>query len=224
VTHPSRDELISDARSCADDLTEPYRHAEPFVVWRTDSRGRKRRRIRLHHTEHPCLLDQLADAIDPTFRQSGGSPIGAKTPASGEPISVAASAALGFITDAVTRWRDRLNISDDGRHRWFTLHGDVRRLAAEAARLDRDRLARLAADLCLWRGVARHYCGWDRRPWTPDVRCPRCARLPGDRSGLRVWLDRRFARCLSCGVEWDGAAPLAQLGRMIAHEHADSAG
>jgi hypothetical protein len=218
---PSRDDLIANALDCAAELVDPYTHAEPYPLWRRDRKGRKRRQVKVHRTDHDCLVDQLADAVDPTFASAAeGVPIGARTPEGSEPVSLAALAALEFISHAVARWLDQLDVRDQGIGRWYTLHGDVRRLVAEARRLDYDRLRRLAAALCVWCEVARHYTGWDRRPWAPAVRCPHCDALPGERAGLRVWLDRREARCLSCSTDWVGDGPLAKLGEMIAEDKA----
>jgi hypothetical protein len=218
---PTRDDLVTSVVDCAAELTEPYDHAEPYAQWPCDKRGRKRRRVRVWRTHHACLIDQLADALDPAFAHTDDSgPIGARTPDGSEPVALAALAALDFIANGAGHWLDELGVRDQGVGRWWTLHGDIRRVVAEARHLDDRRLRRLAAAVCLWREVARHYTGWDRRPWAPAVHCPHCGNLPGERAGLRVWLDRREARCLSCGTDWIGDGPLAKLGEMIAEDRA----
>lgn len=90
-------------------------------------------------------------------------------------------------------------------------------VGAAAAVDDRDQVDRLAADVARWRTWCRIIAGWDSPPWRPNVRCPHCDQLPGDRAGLRIRVQLRAAVCLSCDTTWsdDGPVPIDVLAEHI---------
>ncbi|GIJ50013.1 hypothetical protein Val02_68990 [Virgisporangium aliadipatigenens] len=179
-------------------LVDPYDHAESVEV--QDGPRRRRRRI---ITRHPPLLDQLADAVEPSRAAAGGGLRGyASTP----------SARL----DAV----DRLLAIDAGAAMWLTVRlgeplradtpANLRGLVGAAHWFDDDNLADLAAAVRGWHTWARTVTGWDTPPWRPNAPCPACEY----NGGLRVRLGTGTAICVECGAAWD-ADTISTLGRYV---------
>lgn len=191
------------ALDCARELCEPMDWAETITREERAKSGRTMRISERHITHHPSLLDQLADAIEP----SGAVEEGIQRPAQSKPASrVDAIDAYMRIDHESAEWLRDLGQDDAGDTKTV-----VRKVSALSVRRDacdipsKERRAGcctrhdIERHIRRWWSLARVLTGWDSPAWRPDATCPLC----GKRGGLRVRLAVYVASCTECWVTWD---------------------
>jgi hypothetical protein len=190
-------ELLIELGDHVDELVNRQCHAERYSVW-TSSRHREWRE---HRTDHPCLLDQLRQRADPSFRERGDLiAFGVRSFGQRPPVDMQAVTSLHAIEDGSREWA-----------RGPVVDMRLRRMVGKAATLPVSDLGRAAAAARSWRSLALTACGWQTS--VAGARCPECHAASGPR-GLRIRVDREAARCQSCRATWD-AGSLGILARRI---------
>lgn len=196
------------------ELTTHHSHTEKFYVW-TPARNKTWRQ---HLAWHPPLIAQLRRAAHTrTPGAEARSGKRAKKPStSAAPANLDALDRLQAIETAVATWRTQFGITSRGR-----LEHDLRGLVGQAAAATPEDRAQLGEDVDRWRLWCLTLAGWRTPPWRPNVPCPQCEHLPGDKAGLRVRLDRSTACCITCGAAWgpDIVGVLAEYVRQWKETH-----
>lgn len=196
-------------------LCEQHHHTEKYDIW-TKNRNRN---IRHHTAWHPPLIVQLQQAAQPTHQTDDIKAGRHGKPAPAAPANLDALDRLQAIQAGIAHWRATLSLPPrDG----LDLHG----LVGAAAATDPHTRTQLAADIDRWKLWCLTLAGWRTPPWRPHAPCPQCERMPGDKTGLRVRLDRSTACCLSCGAAWgpDAVGILADHVRGWKDNHHDQTG
>ncbi len=144
--------------------------------------------IDIHVTEHPSLLAQLANSIEPSGATEGG-----LRPGFGSKPSARLDAIDAYlrIDHEAARWVRHLGEDDPG---------DTTTCVRRAHALGRHNKAVQHA-IRRWWVTARVVTGWDTPAWQPDATCPLCAR----RGTLRIRLATQTGLCLpdtGCGETW----------------------
>lgn len=206
------DDLARMAEHIAE-LATHHPHTEKYYVW-----SENRNRAWKHHLAwHAPLVVQLRRAAGARTAGDQVRPGGkGKKSDSPAPANLDAVDRLQAIETAVVGWRLVLQLPGRGR-----LEDDLRALVGAAATATPELRAQLAADVDRWRLWCLTLTGWRSPPWRPNVPCPQCEKLPGDKAGLRVRLDRSTACCVSCGAAWgpDAVGVLAEYVRQWKEAH-----
>lgn len=204
----SKGELLRDLADHVGELVDPSTHTERYYVWKGGHKD-----WRSHRTEHPSLLDQLAERTNPTFRERGDMiPFGNDRAFQSSPSADLNAVACQHTIAAAAR---RFLLDHGGRVMpGWSLADMLRALVGLAGKLDRDEVADMVKAANEWRSEALTRCGWQTS--VAGVRCPEC-RAPAGVRGLRIRVDRESATCVSCGTAWS-AATMGILGRRIAAE------
>jgi len=189
--------LLAQLHAAVDALTRDRRTVEHVTGW-TKSRNRTTRQ---HAVVHPPLLAALAAAAHPARR--GGESGARQVPGSRPPVNLDAVDRLREIEREIWKWRQTAQIAA------AAPDAALRMLDGQAALLDADALAQLAADARRWQVWAETTTGERQRPWSPDAPCPVC----DQRHGLRVALLEQRAYCRHCEAWWDDST----LGLLAAH-------
>lgn len=183
MTDPRTD--LADAVSA---LVDPIRHAETYELRAPYPGGGPKQEIRVWRTTHPSLLDQLAQAAQPSTSQAeaGGNRIPeSRPPAALDPIHV-----LTVIERETAEWMHYLDIANRG--------DTAANLRALVGGMDTPQdLANAARS---WVSQARIATGWDKPAYQPPAPCPVAS--CGARHGLRVNLEAKTARCVECKTVW----------------------
>lgn len=195
-----------------DALTNPSQHRTPRHKWSTDRRNRNKIRLKDHVVVLPGLLTQLAALAFPLGVDGEEGAGGQAIPQSRPPGNPRALTAWLDIHIAATRWTVHLGVGSRD-----TMTGMVRGLLGGAPGQAHTTQRDLLNDMNGWRARCEEIAGWT----TPDpvltVPCP--TDLCGYRT-LRVDVEQKTARCMSCGSEWaeqetDTVGSLAVLGRYV---------
>lgn len=199
-------------------LTQSFTHSESYPVWDHKKKA-ARKRWRVHRTVQPPLLAQLKARANAAYRAeapeesgAGGHGVAGSRPAA----DLAAIAALVLIEQSLSRWLARMgsDVRPSG-----NLAQDMRALVGALPNRSAHTQRAVADSFTRWVALAETVTGWRTPAWKPDVRCPHCADLPGEDRGLRIQLDMRTARCLSCKRTWDPVTI-----RLLARQITDDAG
>lgn len=204
----SKGELLRDLADIIGELVDPSTHTERYYIWKGGHR-----QWRTHRTEHPSLLEQLAERADPAFRERGDMiPFGNdRVFQSTPPVDLNAVACQHTIAAAARRFL----LDNGGRIGAGWLLADMlRALVGVAASLPRGEVAAVVEAARGWRAEALTRCGWQTA--IGGTRCPECRAASGAR-GLRIRVDRESAFCVSCGTSWS-ASTMGILGRRIADD------
>ncbi len=174
-------------------LVDPIRHAQTYELRAPYPGGGPKQEIRVHRTEHPSLLDQLALAAIPASTAADGP--GNRIPDSRPAASLEAIYVLTVIERETASWLDHLGLTSRG-----TLAADLRGLVG--VDVDHTTLKELAHDAHGWYSRARIATGWDTPAYQPPAPCPV---IGCGQRGLRVQLEAKTARCIYCKSTWKDA-------------------
>jgi hypothetical protein len=205
----TRRQLLDELSEAVTDLVEAQEATERYYVWSK----MRHKKWRMHHTAHPSLLDMLRERAEPSTQRGdiigGGRRSGDAPPA---PVDMRAVGALSVIRHNATVW-----LGTFGAKPSTSLDDDLVRLRGYGERSDQLTLVKLVRSVRAMRSTASTVAGWEVSPDPSGVRCPNCGKLPGPHRGLRIWLEKERAGCLSCGYIWQ-SGQLAILARRIEAE------
>lgn len=176
------------------ELTTHHPTVVRYHIW-----SKSRHPVERHHTAwHPPLLLQLRQAAHTQAPAADGTRPGRHgKPSPKAPANLDAVDRLHAIETGTAQWLTLFDLPSRGR-----LEDDLRQLVGAAATTDPATREQIAKAIDQWRLWCQTLAGWRTPPWRPNAPCPRCERMPGDKAGLRVRLDRSTACCVSCGAVW----------------------
>jgi len=170
-------------------LVDPIQHAETYVLRAPYPGGPGATEVRVHRTVHASLLDQLAQAAEPSGSINEGS--GNHIPDSRPPAALDPIYVLTVIERESAAWMADLGVANRG-----NLAANLRALVGASG----DTHQELADNAQGWVTRARVATGWDKPAYQPPAPCPvaEC----NARHGLRVNLEKKTARCVECKTVW----------------------
>ena len=196
---------MTDLHDMVRELTDKHVNRERY-----DTQRGRMKVYQDHITTNPALLDQLAEAVQP----SGSAEAGLPRPAGSKP------AARIDAIDTLVR------IDHQAFELVRRLGGDpvastkdlVRRVAALAASTDHGETDSIHKAVTRWWIWARVVTGWDLPAWQPANTCPLC----GTRGSLRVRVVDMLASCIEdhCRETW-GPDTIGLLADHIRRENND---
>lgn len=190
MTTPTRDYLVELADAVRE-LTEPRKSETRHEVRVQNKRGHWKRVRKTHRVELPCLLDSLAEAIEPA---SDGEALLANSFNSQPSADIAAIAATARIRSEALEWASEL-------------HVPVKPLkvllpALISAATTAGKVKPLSNAAKSWARTARLATGFDE-PFMPDIPCPYCAKSHSLVADLDPKDETRKVFCRNCKVDWD---------------------